>query len=177
MAGDNFITRMKAFLREHMVVFGTICGVLGTIGGYWTSDFIAFRSDNRAVMSSQYDRSQEVANEVIVQLQDYLSIAQGKNSKVGEADLQAFKTNLLRLYGEAKGVVDVVPELKPEFDKYADSMVRLKKEAGIIVDLKQETGRLDEPLDGKEFYKASIAFIESYDEFSKKYAKLHGSYF
>jgi hypothetical protein len=153
---------MKAILgwfRLHLVA--TIAVLASGIGGALLTDFASWRTENREFLKSQVEATRASDEELISILRKFSDKALGRTTTTDE-DLKTLKASVSKSYLVAASLSARHPEVKTDFDRYADALTNLQKSAE----------KLTGPADGKPFVEAVSAFADKRHAFEQRVASI-----
>lgn len=138
---------------------------LGAAGGFFASDFAAYRTDIRTSERAAIEQSQAVAKELQAILAQFASIAQGKQPKT-EPDIEKLRTVLLNDQEIAKQLVRFDPSAEPVFQRFENSATAVLSTAE----------NLDGPLTAKQMSDAVEQYLYTRGQFHDALASSLSSY-
>lgn len=138
---------------------------VGGLGGYFLGDYLAFKSEKRAEIRSEYQQVEHATSRVLDDLQAFSDQAKGLEA-VDPSRKYKFRKNMTSLYQDAEDVVTRVPEAKPEFNEFANA----------LVDLQQTALDMTGPADAKHYVEAVSRFLKAHKDFDNKVITINESY-
>jgi hypothetical protein len=146
---------------------GTACAfVLGAVLTAIVSGFFDFQSSQRSELVQAQTEAQDAAKELINALVPLSDFATAKSQELKPDDVQALRSKVLSLHEDTQNVVMLLPELKPQFDDYAEAMVQLQR----------AVSEMDGPYTAKGFVEATSDFFVKKAAFDQKFNALTSSY-
>lgn len=140
--------------------------MLGVVLTAIVSDFFDFQSAQRSELVQAQTEAQDAAKELISALAPLSDFATAKSQELKQGDVQVLRSKVLSLHEDTQNVVLLLPELKPQFDDYAEAMVQLQR----------AVSEMDGPYTAKGFVEATSEFFVKKEAFDQKFNALTSSY-
>lgn len=153
---------MKAILnwfRLHLVA--TLAVLASGIGGALLTDFASWRTENREFLKSQVEATRSSDEELIGILRKFSDKALGRAATTDD-DLKTLRASVSKSYLNAASLSARLPEVRTDFDQYANALTTLQKSAE----------KLTGPADGKPFVEAVSAFADKRHAFEQRVASV-----
>lgn len=142
--------------KSLQVVLWVVSLAVTYYAGIFTNELSSYRSEQRQLLSAEYQEVQVASKKLLDTLQPLADAANG-HSALREPDVQAFRKQVLMLHESAREVASRVPAVANKYDRYSASLISLK---GAVEAM---TG----PKDAKNFVEAYADFVVAQEEFNQ----------